>query len=154
MLLDPAVWVPPPLALEYAEEARADTSFASLEEAIADARARNDGSSPEALAALEEDLRELLVLSPDGRLRLRRCASAVVTAFSEMATPPPLDRIDVPTLLVRGASSHVVPEVLVDVVSEELGDHLTVVTVPGGHSVLWDAFTETADAVERFLSAA
>jgi hypothetical protein len=26
------------------------------------------------------------------------------------------------------------------------------VVVPGGHTVLWDAFTETADAIERFLT--
>jgi len=29
--------------------------------------------------------------------------------------------------------------------------HLERVTVPGGHSVLWDAFPQTAEAVGRFL---
>ena len=33
----------------------------------------------------------------------------------------------------------------------ELGDRLEVVAVPGGHVVYWDAFEETADALERFL---
>ena len=32
-----------------------------------------------------------------------------------------------------------------------LGDRLELVTVPGGHMVYWDAFDETADAVEKFL---
>jgi hypothetical protein len=32
-----------------------------------------------------------------------------------------------------------------------LGDSLRVVEVPGGHVVYWDAFEETADAIERFL---
>jgi hypothetical protein len=32
-----------------------------------------------------------------------------------------------------------------------LGDKLDVVVVPAGHSVLWDALDETADAIERFL---
>ena len=32
------------------------------------------------------------------------------------------------------------------------GDLLEVVTVPGGHSVLWDALDETATAVGRFLT--
>jgi hypothetical protein len=34
-----------------------------------------------------------------------------------------------------------------------LGDLLEVVVVPGGHVVLWDAYEETAEAVERFLAA-
>ena len=29
---------------------------------------------------------------------------------------------------------------------------MLVVTVPGGHTVYWDAFAETAEAVEAFLS--
>jgi hypothetical protein len=32
-----------------------------------------------------------------------------------------------------------------------LGDGLQVVGVAGGHIVYWDAFDETADAVEKFL---
>ena len=31
------------------------------------------------------------------------------------------------------------------------GDRVEVVTVPGLHMVMWSAFDETADAVERFL---
>jgi hypothetical protein len=34
---------------------------------------------------------------------------------------------------------------------EELGDRLDVVAVQGGHIVYWDAYAETAYAVEKFL---
>jgi len=30
--------------------------------------------------------------------------------------------------------------------------HVETVTVPGGHSVLWDDFEATADAIARFLN--
>jgi len=33
----------------------------------------------------------------------------------------------------------------------ELGDRLEVLAVPGGHVVYWDAFEQTAKAVENFL---
>ena len=36
--------------------------------------------------------------------------------------------------------------------SATLGDSLEVVEVPGGHVVYWDAFEETADAVDEFLN--
>ena len=34
-----------------------------------------------------------------------------------------------------------------------LGDLLEVVTVPGGHTVMWDALEETATAISSFLRA-
>ena len=37
--------------------------------------------------------------------------------------------------------------------SEAAYQHSEVVTVPGGHVVLWDAYDETAKAVARFLGA-
>jgi len=36
---------------------------------------------------------------------------------------------------------------------EALGDRLSVTTVPGDHIVLWDAYEETAAAIEEFLAA-
>jgi pimeloyl-ACP methyl ester carboxylesterase len=67
-----------------------------------------------------------------------------------MAKPPPLDRVHASTLLVRGRDSEVVPEPLADVVLETMSS-CKLVTVPGGHIVMWDAFDETADAVLAFL---
>jgi surfactin synthase thioesterase subunit len=33
----------------------------------------------------------------------------------------------------------------------ELGERIEIVAVPGGHIVYWDAFEQTADALEKFL---
>jgi lipase len=152
VLLDPAVWVPPPIALERAEGERAELSFASVDEAIEQRIAASVlRHSPREF--LEEEMAEHLI-AVDGRLRYRYCKSAVVTAYAEMAKPPaPFEALRVPTLLVRGAETDVVPEIYVDLYSEGIGDLLEVVTVPGGHTVLWDAFEETEGAVEAFLRA-
>jgi lipase len=153
VLLDPAIWVPPQAALERAEAERADRSFASVEAAI-EARTVSSGLRHTPRELLNEEMAEHLVVHPDGRLRYRYVRSAVVAAYGEMAkAPPPFESLRVPTLLVRGASTDVVPEVFVDVYREGLGDLFAVATVPGGHSVLWDAFADTAEAIERFLTA-
>jgi len=56
-------------------------------------------------------------------------------------------------LIVVGADESVVGERQLDRYRRALGDKLEVVTVPGGHVVLWDAYDETAKAVARFLGA-
>ena len=147
VLLDPAVWVPPPIAFERAELARADESYASVDAAI-DAKLAADPLAKRDLVAAE--LRQHLQLGNDMRWRPRYARSAVVAAYGEMAKPPPLDRVQARTLLVRGRDSEVVPEPLVDVVLETMSS-CELVTVPGGHIVMWDAFEETADAVLAFL---
>ena len=40
---------------------------------------------------------------------------------------------------------------LLDAHRAALGDLLEVVTVPGGHTVLWDALEETSSAIAAFL---
>jgi lipase len=147
VLLDPAVWVPPAIALEQAELALVDRSFASVEEAIEARLAAN----PEAdRAILAQDVPRQLQLGDDGRWRPRLCRAAVVAGYGEMAKQPPLDRLEARTLLVRGRDSRVVPDELVAIVLAAL-PHCEVVTVPGGHNVLWDAFDETASALRAFL---
>jgi len=149
VLLDPAVWVPPAVALERAEAERAERAFANPEDAVEARRGTATLAPPE---LLEEEAGEHLVQHEDGLWRWRYLQSAVVAAYGELAQPPPdWSRVQVPTLLVVGAKTDVVPEALVDVVRHELGELLEVVTVPGGHAVLWDAYRETADAVTRFL---
>jgi lipase len=150
VLLDPALTVLPHVALDLAEHERTDVSFVSPEEA---AQARYDSArvllAPKEL--IVEDESEHLEPSPDGRLRHRYCKSAVITAWSVMASaaPPPAR---VPTLFVMGAESWLVLDQHVDAYRAELDGLLELVTVPGGHSVLWDAFGETAAAVGAFLS--
>ena len=152
VLLDPALQVLPHVALDMAEAACDDVSFADPEEAI---QWRLDSGrflhTPREL--FEEDAREHLERGRDGRLRYRFARSAVVTAWNEMATPAP-GPARVPTLVVLGAQSWLVQDEQLDRYRAELGDLLEVVSVPGGHTVFWDAFAETADAVEQFLLAA
>ena len=103
VLLDPALQVLPHVALDLAELERADVSYASVEDAV---QARYD-SGRLLLAS-----RELVIesdaahLDPgtDGRLRYRYCKSAVIAAWSIMASPPP-PPAGVPTLIVLGAES-------------------------------------------------
>ncbi|MER3411831.1 MAG: hypothetical protein C4305_05670 [Thermoleophilia bacterium] len=151
ILLDPALCVLPHVALDMAEEERSDVSFSSPEEAI---QARLDSGrlfhTPREL--LQEEMSEHLERGKDGRLRYRYLKSAVITAWSHMATPPPAyGEVRFPTLLVVGERSWLVLDHQIADYRAALGDLFQVVTVPGGHTVLWDAFAETADAVERFL---
>jgi lipase len=147
VMLDPAVWVPPHIALEYAELAREDVTYSSVEEAIAERLSRDTGTDE---ALVREELPLYLHPTEDGRWRGRFTPAAIVTAYSEMAKAPPLAQVSAPTLLVRGRESEVVPESMQDLVLETMSD-CRAVTVPGGHIVMWDAFDETADAILGFL---
>ncbi len=151
VLLDPAIQVRPSLALERAEEERADKSFATVDEAIENRiETAPLFSTPREL--LEEEMAEHLVRSSDGRLRYRYCQSAVVAAWSEMSTDPPrFEQARVPTLVVLGERSDLVSVEQLRAWRDALGDLLDVVGVPGGHILLWDAYEETADAVAEFL---
>ena len=79
----------------------------------------------------------------DGRWRWRFSPTAVIAAWSEMASPAP-PWPECPTLVVIGEKSWIpnrVPRL----------PHLQSTPVPGGHSVLWDDPDATADAVVAFL---
>ena len=149
VLIDPAVWVPPPIALARAEEERVERSFETVEDAIA---ARTPTAALAPLELLEQELRDHLVRGDDGRLRYRYLRSAVVAAYGELTRPPPdWAQLRVPTLLVAGATSDIVPEVVVELLRSELEGVLEIEIVPGGHSPLWDAYDATAEAIKRFL---
>jgi surfactin synthase thioesterase subunit len=72
--------------------------------------------------------------------------------FAELATPPP-PAPSCPTLIVVADETEYTTPDDVARLRAGLGDRLTVATVPGDHIVLWDAFEETAGAIERFLAA-
>jgi lipase len=152
VLLDPAVWVPPPRALEIAEDTRADESYASPAEAV-EARLATGGIPHTPRALLEEELPAHLEQGEDGRWRYRYSRAAVIAAYGEMAKRPPLERVRAPGLIVRGEETEVLPRVLVESTRELYAGPLELVDVPGGHIVMWDALDETAAVVERFLSA-
>ena len=151
VLLDPAILLPRHVALWAAENARAERRYASFEEAIA-RRFEESQLHRAPRSTVEGELRGHLEECDDG-WRYRYTQAAVVTAYAEMATPmPAFSSVRLPTLLVLGAGSYLSYDHLLEAHRDALGDLLEVVTVPGGHTVLWDALDETAEAVGRFLA--
>jgi lipase len=151
VLLDPAIMIPGHVALGAAERERADKSYVSFEELI---ERRYDESQLHSAPRerVVEDLAQHVEVDEAGRIRYRYCQSAVVAAYGEMASkPPPFEAVRVPTLLVLGERSYLPYEHLLDAHRAGVGDLLEVVVVPGGHTVLWDAFEETAAAIAAFL---
>jgi lipase len=150
VLLDPALQVLPHVAFDLAELERADVSYATVEDAV---QARYD--SGRILLAprdrvIESDAAHLEP-GPDGRLRYRYCKNAVIAAWSVMASPSP-PPAEVPTLIVLGAKSWLTLDEHVEVYRDALGDLVEVVTVPGGHTVYWDALDQTSEALAAFLA--
>lgn len=152
VLLDPAIRIPPHVALASAENARPDRSYASFAEAI-DRRYDESVLTTAPRALVEDELRHHLVEDGDGRWRYRYCQSAVVAAYGEMSRePPPFERVRIPTLLVLGETSYLPYDHLLPAHAGALGDLLEVAVITAGHTVLWDALDATAAAVERFLA--
>lgn len=151
ILLDPAIQVMPHVALDLAEQDRQDVSFASPAEAI-QARLDSGRIFHTPVEMLEEETAGHLEPGPDGRYRHRYLRSAAIAAWSVMASdPPPCESLRVPTLVVLGKRSWLVFDEQIAAYRAVIGDLLEVVEVPGGHTVLWDAFEETASAITAFL---
>jgi lipase len=152
VLLDPAILLPGHVALAAAERSRPDATYVSFEELI-DHRYVESALESAPREVVVEDLASHVETGEDGLVRYRYCQSAVVAAYGEMASaPPPFESVRVPTLLVLGEASYLPYDHLLDAHRAALGDLLEVVVVPGGHSVLWDAFEETASAIAEFVA--
>jgi lipase len=148
-LLDPAIDLLPHVGFDFAERERSDGAFAQPEDAV-DQRLDFDHATPRSF--VEEDVREHLDRGKDGLYRYRYCRSAAVTAYGELCTPPPPpETLRVPTLLVHAGQFGLVREEQLETYATVLGDRLEVVEVPGGHMVFWDAYEQTATALQRFL---
>jgi lipase len=151
VLLDPAILLDPEIALHVAESARDDRSYASFDEGV-DRRFDESWLSRTPRENVVEDLEGFLVADHDGRWRYRYSQAAVVASYGEMSSAPPrFEDVRTPTLLVLGKESYVRYDHLLDAHRAALGDLLQVVTVPGGHTVLWDALEETSSAIAAFL---
>ena len=151
VLLDPAIHVLPPVALFAAENARKERAYVSFEEGI-DRRYDESQLSRAPRELVAEELRGHLVWE-DGSYRYRYSQSAVVAAYGEMASEPPsFEQVRIPTLLVLGERSYLPYDHLLDAHRDALGVLFEVVVVPGGHTVLWDALEETAEAVGAFVT--
>jgi lipase len=142
VLLDPAIQILPHVAEFVAEAERAEPVFASADD-YAD---RREDSPPRELV-LEDALLHCERL-PDGRLRRRTHQPAMVSIYRELATePPPPETRTIPTLLLHAPSYGLVRD-------EQLAAYagrVEAMPVPGMHMVMWEAFDEVAQAVERFL---
>ena len=150
VLLDPAIQILPHVGFDFAEEAARDRSFPTAEEAV-EARLAS-GLPPSPRSFVEEEAREHLASSPDGRLRWRFSRAAAATIYGELCTePPPPSALPGPSLLVHAEQFGLVRDEQLVEYAEQLADRLAIVAVPGGHVVYWDAYEETADAIEKFL---
>jgi lipase len=151
VLLDPAIWIPAHVGFAAAENARRDRSYVSFAEGI-DRRYEESVLTTAPRDLVEGELRAHLLPDDEGRFRYRYCQSTVVAAYGEMVRePPPFDRVRAPTLLVLGETSYLPYDALLERHTAALGDLLEIVRISAGHTLLWDAFDDTAAAVERFL---
>jgi lipase len=150
VLLDPSIDLLPHVSYDFAERERVEVTFESPEEAI---QARLDTGSFAPRELLEEEMAEHLVQSADGRFRFRYCQAAVVSLYGELCTPaPPPETLRVRTLLLHSRDFGLVREEQIEAYRAALGKLLQLAEVRGGHIVYWDAYEDTADAVDRFLS--
>jgi lipase len=154
VLLDPALYIDPEVVRPRAEGLCVDSSFASPDEAI-EARL-NDGSvftTPRLI--LEEEMAAHLQQDADGRWRFRFSHPAAIVAWSIMSGRGAGVPSTVPTLLVLGARSWIepprIPRRPLGSSARAAASTIRTATVPGGHSVLWDDFEQTAAAVVAFL---
>jgi len=140
VLLDPAIHVLPHVAATAADLERAEPVYDSVE-AYVDSRTDAGGMDrARAIADMELHVDALV----DGRVRRRSSQAAVVSIYGELASEPPKPP-GAPTLLLYAPDYGLVRE-------EHVAQYEHVVTVPGMHMVMWAAFDEVAEAVERFLA--
>jgi lipase len=137
ILLDPALHIPPATAHKRAEGALERERYPSFTSAV-DGQQDPDNPYESPRAHREEEVRENFT-EENGVYTAKWDPAMAVVAFSEMSRPAPSDA-SVPTLSVLAEGSWIPPI--------PRGD---VVTLRSGHSVLWDAFDQTADAVARHL---
>jgi lipase len=144
VLLDPAFDLFPEVARFAAELELVDPVFDSVEAYVDN---RSDASTADRRRVIA-DIERYFDAQPDGRVRRRASQAAIVSIYGELASkPPPPETLTVPTRLVYAPAYGLVRD-------EHLAAYagrLDVVQVPGSHHVMWDAFDETAEAVERFL---
>jgi lipase len=149
-LVDPAAAMPPSRAAAEAEAARRDEGWADA----AEARAARAALRPEhSRDTVDEDIATHLERCPDGRVRFRFSRPAAVTAWSEMAGPPPsLARYPGRALLVEALRADYVTAALREALRRDLGDRLGEEPIDAGHMLFWDAPDELGRALRGFLA--
>ena len=150
VLLDPAIQPLPGPSQHLAETELDGGTYPSAEEVV---QQRLASSSLTPRADVERDVAQHFDVLPDGSVRRRSSRPAVVSIYGELVAPPPPPETlrGIPTLLVYAPDFGLVREEQVAAYRDALGDGLEVLAVPGMHMVMWDAFDETAAAVDAFL---
>lgn len=144
-LLDPAFDILPHVSDFMVEVEQADPVVDSPEDSV---DGRHDAGVIDRARALADVPLHHEIL-PDGRLRRRTSQDAVASIYRELSTSsPPAETLTMPALLLYSPTYGLVRDEHLDAYR----DRVEVVPVPGLHMVMWSAFDETADAVERFLS--
>jgi lipase len=148
VLLDPALRLPASYSLEAGEDELTIETYTSHEDAV-EARIAQGGLVSTPREFLEEEMRDHLESTLNGRLLKRYSRPAAIAAWGEMARPtgPPAD---LPTLMVLGDESQVPNAEHVERYRASLGERFTLRQVKAGHNVLWDAFDATGEAVRGF----
>jgi lipase len=151
-LLDPPLGGSARRWIEEADAERRGGSYPTLDDAIEERRLVS-GLIHTPRALLEEEMAEHLVADDDGEYRYRYSREAAAAALESLAGPrTDLHEVLCPTLLIRGELSETFTEEDLERASDELR-RVRVETVPGGHTVLWDALAETSAHVKDFLVA-
>ena len=147
VLLDPAIQILPEIA-EWVASTELEESAHLWDSVEAWVAARDDADGIDRARAIADVVEQVEPL-PDGRVRRLTAQDAVVSVYRELATdPPPPEALDDADAAAVRARLRARPRGA----GAAYGRHAEVVAVPGMHMVMWAAFDETADAVERFLS--
>ena len=143
VLLDPAIDLLPHVAQLAAELELDEPVFDSVAAYVEDrATILTDR------ARMSADLACYFQPQRGGRVRRNTSQAAVISIFGELASaPPPPEQLTAPALLLYAPEYGLVRDEHLDAYA----GRLEIVTVPGMHHVMWDAFDATADAVEEFL---
>ena len=148
VLLDPALRLPAEFALTAAEDEQDVQTFLTREDAV-EARIEEGDLVATPRAFLEEEMRDHLTQTLDGRFVKRYSRPAAIAAWGEMARQP-VPPADVPTLMVTGSESQVPTAEHAERYARAIGANFTHLEVHAGHNVLWDAFEHTAEAIAGF----
>jgi lipase len=144
VLLDPAIQLPARLAEQAAAGEAREPVWESVRACFASRDDTDGADETRALADLELQLEPL----PGGRVRRRTSQEAIQTIYRELVTdPPPPGVLTMPVQLVYAPAGGIVTREQATAYGRD-----GVVTVPGGHMVMWSAFDTTATTAERFFA--
>jgi lipase len=152
VLLDPAVGLDGAWMAEIADAMLASPDYPDVAEARAE-KATGAWADVDP-AVLDEELREHLVATPDGRYRWRVSVPAMVSYWSELAREPVLPRPGTPTTLLRAkrTSPPYVSDELIAGLQQRLGADFRVRDIESDHMVAQARPADVAAAIRERLT--